>query len=135
MKTILGYTRSRDDGSIMNYHPIPVANTIHGSTGGGGNTDQVVLITNRTATGGNTPLIVDGTDLSPQVELRKLTPRECFRLMDVDESNIDKIMSTGLSDSRLFRLSGNSICCCVLENIFRQLLTDDLDEVKEPTLF
>lgn len=41
---IFGYTRSRDNGEILNYHRKDVANTIHGSTGAGGNTDQFVAV-------------------------------------------------------------------------------------------
>lgn len=31
--------------------------------------------------------------------IRKLTPRECFRLMGVDETDIDKIQAAGISNS------------------------------------
>ena len=31
--------------------------------------------------------------------IRKLTPRECFRLQDVDDADIDKIQATGISNS------------------------------------
>lgn len=31
--------------------------------------------------------------------IRKLTPRECFRLMGVDDKDIDKIQSSGVSNS------------------------------------
>lgn len=41
---IFGYTRSRDNGEILNYHRKDLANTIHGSTGAGGNTDQFVAV-------------------------------------------------------------------------------------------
>lgn len=36
---IYGYTRD-SEGIVVNYHRVPVANTIHGRTGKGGNTDQ-----------------------------------------------------------------------------------------------
>ena len=36
---IYGYTRD-SQGIVVNYHRVPVANTIHGRTGKGGNTDQ-----------------------------------------------------------------------------------------------
>lgn len=39
---IIGYTRGRD-GKIQNYHMKNNANTIHSSTGSGGNTSQYVL--------------------------------------------------------------------------------------------
>ena len=41
---IFGYTRSRDTGEVTNYHRKDIANTIHGSTGAGGNTDQFAAI-------------------------------------------------------------------------------------------
>ncbi|MBQ7211621.1 MAG: DNA cytosine methyltransferase [Muribaculaceae bacterium] len=41
--------------------------------------------------------------------IRKLTPRECFRLMDVSEDDIDKIQAAGISKSQLYKLAGNSI--------------------------
>lgn len=34
-----GYSRSSDKGEILNYHRIYVANTLHCSSGSGGNTD------------------------------------------------------------------------------------------------
>ena len=52
--------------------------------------------------------------------IRKLTPRECGRLMDVDDADIDKIEATGLSNSSMYRLYGNSIVVSVLYHIFRK---------------
>lgn len=34
--------------------------------------------------------------------IRRLTPRECFRLMDVQDNDIDKLLSSGLSNTRLY---------------------------------
>ena len=34
--------------------------------------------------------------------IRKLTPRECFRLMDVPEHYIDRLLSAGISNSQLY---------------------------------
>lgn len=42
--------------------------------------------------------------------IRKLTPRECFRLMGVGDADIDKIQASGLSNSSQYKLAGNSIC-------------------------
>lgn len=54
--------------------------------------------------------------------IRKLTPRECFRLMGVSEENIDKIQSAGISNSQQYKLAGNSIVVDVLYYIFKNLL-------------
>ena len=58
------------------------------------------------------------------IRIRKLTPREVLRLMDVDEHYIDKMMSAGISDSQLYKMGGNSICVCVMEKgIFYNLFS------------
>lgn len=53
--------------------------------------------------------------------IRKLTPRECGRLMGVKDSDIDK-MSKNQSNSSLYHLFGDSIVVDVLMNIFKKLL-------------
>lgn len=56
------------------------------------------------------------------LKLRKLTPRECFRLMSFTDEDIDKCYSIGMSDSQLYKQAGNSIVVRVLERIFEQLI-------------
>lgn len=41
--------------------------------------------------------------------IRKLTERECFRLMAVPEDDITKIANSGVSRSAQYKLAGNSI--------------------------
>ena len=59
--------------------------------------------------------------------IKKLTPRECFRLMDVSDEDIDKLFATDrngkrlLSNSALYRLAGNSIVENCLSLIYRQI--------------
>lgn len=67
------------------------------------------------------------------VRIRKLTPRECFRLMDVDEEYIDKIKAAGISDSQQYRMAGNSIVVSCMEGIFYNLFSEE--EVFTGTLF
>lgn len=85
--------------------------------------------------------------------IRKLTPRECFRLMGVSDLDISKIQNypfvydeeTGdfyppeeemdmkdvrkqmISESQQYKLAGNSIVVQVLEGIFTQLFRKDSD--------
>lgn len=49
--------------------------------------------------------------------IRKLTPKECFRLMGLSDKDIDKMQYVGLSDSSLYKLAGNSIVKNVLDAI------------------
>jgi site-specific DNA-cytosine methylase len=70
------------------------------------------------------------------IRLRKLTPRECLRLMDVDEANIDKMLTAGISDSQLYRMAGNSIVVACMEGIFRNLFsTEEQEQEGQLTLF
>lgn len=61
--------------------------------------------------------------------IRKLTPRECGRLMDVSDEDIDK-MEAVMSKTQLYRQFGNSICCNVLVAIFGQLFNGKEDIYK-----
>jgi len=58
--------------------------------------------------------VIDG------MRIRKLTARECLRLMDVKDDKIDIMLST-VSNSQAYKLAGNSICVNVLVEIFRKL--------------
>lgn len=53
--------------------------------------------------------------------IRKMTPREIGRLMDVDDSDLDKMFSCGLADSKVTELFGNSIVVNVMTEMFREL--------------
>lgn len=63
--------------------------------------------------------------------IRKLTPREYFRLMGVDDKDIDTIQSTGISDTQQYKMAGNSIVVDVLYHIFRNLFCAIADDKKE----
>ena len=80
--------------------------------------------------------------------IRKLTERECFRLMDVPEEYIDRLMSdTGfivwngkkyvqvprIARSRLYKMAGNSIVVACMYHIWRKLFIDT--KIKTLTLF
>ena len=54
--------------------------------------------------------------------LRKLTPRECFRLMGFTDNDFDKIH--GISNTQLYKMAGNSIVVNVLEAILKQLFKE-----------
>lgn len=64
----------------------------------------------------------DTASTKREYRIRKLTPRECFRLMGVSEGDIDKIQSAGISNAQQYKLAGNSIVVQVLERIFAQML-------------
>lgn len=67
--------------------------------------------------------------------IRKLTPRECFRLMDVDDKDIDKIQAAGISNSAQYKLAGNSIVVDVLFHLFRKMFIEKESEEQQLSLF
>ena len=80
---------------------------------------------------------------SRRIRVRKMTPREAMRLMDVDDSDIEKIMNAtetvtlkngtvktkkAISKTAVYKLAGNSIVVSVLYHIFRTLLIPNQPE-------
>ena len=68
----------------------------------------------------------------PKFRIRKLTPKECFRLMGFDDEDIDVLVENGISNTQLYKMAGNSIVVDVLERLFECLL---LKKKEEPDLF
>ncbi|MBO6110401.1 MAG: DNA cytosine methyltransferase [Methanobrevibacter sp.] len=64
-------------------------------------------------------LVTDRVNESGQYMPRRLTPKETWRLMGVNDEDIDKA-SQLVSNTSLYKQSGNSIVVQVLEAIFRQ---------------
>ena len=63
----------------------------------------------------------DNYAIEESFRIRKLTPRECFRLMGMRDDDIDKIQEAGISNTQQYKLAGNSIVVDVLEAIFKNL--------------
>ena len=91
---ILGYTRDKK-GKVTKRNPLNHSNTIHTSTGSGGNTDQFAICNQR---------------------IRRLTPKECFALMDFNED-----FKWDVSDSQAYKQAGNSIVVACLVEIIKRL--------------
>lgn len=51
------------------------------------------------------------------IRIRKLTPRECWRLMGFDDADFDKAQAAGISNTQLYKQAGNSIVVDCLEAI------------------
>lgn len=61
------------------------------------------------------------TAITQNLRIRKLTPRECFRLMAVRDENFDKI-AQNQSNASLYHLAGDSIVVSVLVAILGQFV-------------
>lgn len=55
------------------------------------------------------------------IRIRKLTPKECFRLMGFSDKDFDAAHKVGVSNSQLYKQAGNSIVVDVLYYIYVEL--------------
>lgn len=68
------------------------------------------------------------------LRIRKLTPKECWRLMGFDDEDVEKAAEV-CSNSQLYKQAGNSIVVNVLMAIFKELfvpkksMSDWLDDL------
>ena len=58
------------------------------------------------------------------IRIRRLTERELYRLMDVDEPDIDTLLAAPIPRTQHAKLAGNSIVVACLYYIFRNLFVD-----------
>lgn len=65
-------------------------------------------------------LLLESNFLKYQHRIRRLTPKECGRLMDVTDADIDKMAAVN-SDTQLYKQFGNSIVKAVMCAMFRNL--------------
>lgn len=70
--------------------------------------------------------------LDNDFRVRKLTPKECWRLMGFDDESFEKA-EKGCSNTQLYKQAGNSIVVNVLEKILENLLQDRPWETEEIT--
>ena len=112
LKKLLDITTDKFDKSIMEFEIKPneydMSNRVYGANG---------ISPTLTASGESGAKKIIGEDF----RIRKLTPRECFRLMGMRDDDIDKIQATGISNTQQYKMAGNSICIPVLEAIFKNL--------------
>lgn len=105
MGNIYGYTGGNFGGNV--YESDGLSPTLL-NMGGGGNKQPMIL------------------DEKPAIRIRKLTPRETWRLMGFSDQDFDKAQKVN-SNTQLYKQAGNSIVVPVLEAIFGQMLGDDND--------
>lgn len=159
----VAYTRD-SKGKVISRRLSDIANTVHGSPGCGGSTDCFVVEPKIIQVGnladekgfknpqrgrvynpiGISPNIntMGGGNLQPKIiedfanyRIRKLTPRECFRLMGVSEKDIDNIQQSGISKTQQYKMAGNSIVVDVLYYIFKKMFVDKSCEDTQLSIF
>ena len=96
---VIGYSRDAK-GKVTSYHTKDIANTLHSSSGGGGNTDQYILNKN----------------------IRRLTPKECERLQGFPDNWTKYGQELGeISDSQRYKMCGNAVTVDVVEAVAKNI--------------
>ena len=60
-----------------------------------------------------------------KLRIRRLTPKECIRLMGFTDEDYEAMRSIGMTDSAIYHMAGDSIVVTVLISIFSQLMYED----------
>ena len=145
---VLGWTRD-EKGNIVDRHPVEVANAVTAAKRD--NTQNYVITPINDQDGCSRTIkrqyqqtsranlerqdALGATGATDGFRIRKLTPRECFRLMGVSDADIDKIQAAGISKSQQYKMAGNSIVVNCLAAIFRQLFIGNFNKVVQTEIF
>ena len=65
--------------------------------------------------------VLEPVKTKTKIRIRKLSPRECWRLMGFSDEDFDKAQAVPTSDTQLYKQAGNSIVVNVLEAVFKNL--------------
>lgn len=145
---VLGWTRD-EKGNVVDRHPVEVANAVTAAKRD--NTQNYVVNPINDQDGCSRTIkrqyqqtsranlerqdALGATGATDGLRIRKLTPRECFRLMGVSDADIDKIQAAGISKSQQYKMAGNSIVVNCLSAIFRQLFIGNFNKVVQTEIF
>ena len=97
---IIGYINDNTSQANRVYNPNGKSSTLVGNAGGGGAKTGLYQI---------------------KSNIRRLTPREAGRLQSVPEPILDLMLSSGVSDTQLYRLFGNGWCIEVIKHILNYI--------------
>lgn len=73
----------------------------------------------------------DTSYITPYIRIRKLTPKECHRLMGFDDIDVDRCKAVGMSDAQGYKQAGNSIVTNVISLIAEHFYKAQYDESYE----
>jgi DNA (cytosine-5)-methyltransferase 1 len=69
--------------------------------------------------------------LTHDYRIRKLTPKECWRLMGFSDDDFQRAADSGVSNSQLYKQAGNSIVTNCMFYIFKSLLQAEIQAIYE----
>jgi site-specific DNA-cytosine methylase len=107
------------NGNIYSAKDNPQAGRVYSASG--------ISPTLDTCMGGNRmpKILEDG------LRIRRLSAKECWRLMDFSDEDYAKAVKTGVSNTQLYKQAGNSIAVNVLVKIFEMLFIKEYQGFKK----
>ena len=92
--------------------------------------DQVISVKGispslKTVSGGGGEVKILVNENTKQSDVRRLTPKEYFRLMGFSDADVDLLTANGISKTQLYKMAGNSIAVTKLEYLFCQIFDSD----------
>lgn len=132
---VVGHLPCKNEMRSRIYASDGISPTLLSMSGERGYIPPPVMINNETNMADQNAIELPSDLKGKKFRIRKLTPRECFRLMGVDDKDIDKIQAAGVSNSGQYKLAGNSIVVDVLFHIFRKMFIETGNESQQLTLF
>ena len=73
---------------------------------------------------------------SEQTKVRRLTPKECFRLQGFKDEMVELGYKLGISDTQLYKMAGNAVSVPVVEWVAQRVLNwDNLRDIDSDYLF
>lgn len=134
-----GYLDSLDNAKICDVDT-PTASTVTSRyyKGIGAHKDNmcIVAMRGRNLDNGIASNLVAGThgyansQIATQYRIRKLTPKECGRLMGVSDEDISKMVAVN-SNTQLYKQFGNSIVVDVMCAMFKNLNIEQESEIRK----
>lgn len=64
-------------------------------------------------------------EMAKKLRIRKLTPKECMRLMGFSDEDHQALVDAGLSDSAIYHVAGDSIVTTVLVSILNPFANEE----------
>ena len=66
-------------------------------------------------------MAITDTFINTDGKPRRLTPRECGRLQSMDETDINKLLASGISNAQLYKMLGNGWNLAVIIHVYRAM--------------
>ena len=120
MPKVLAHWPGRNQCSGNVYDKNNICQALMACMGTGGNNQPLIKVDKYREEQNMEDVKTENQETKEKYAIRKLTPKECFRLMNFSDEDYEKAKAVN-SNSQLYKQAGNSIVVACLIAIFSQL--------------